>query len=49
MFNDPKYIEVYGRPATANALMYCGKCNQRRYFHDQKCEMCGGLMRELTI
>lgn len=22
------------------ALRYCGRCNQRRYFKDGKCEMC---------
>lgn len=25
-------------------LQYCGKCNQRRYFRNGKCEMCTGIM-----
>ena len=27
-------------PPLSTELKYCGKCNQRRYFKDDQCEMC---------
>jgi hypothetical protein len=36
--HDPK-----DHPFTQATLLYCGKCNQRRYFMDGKCEICASL------